>query len=112
MSRENLMAEVTFLQQAAPIDEYGRALYAVAPGAGGSGDRVISRRTFVASLTGGLLAAPLVAEAQQPGKVARVAIVVTTTPVSVMTGPNTVHPPVRDLLKALRAIGWIEGQNL
>src|SRR4030095_7701197 len=27
---ENGMADVTFLQQAAPIDEYGRALYAVA----------------------------------------------------------------------------------
>jgi len=64
------------------------------------------------ALAGSLFAAPLAAEAQQPGKVARVAIVVTTTPVSAMTGPNPVHPPVRDLLKALRALGWIEGQNL
>ena len=73
---------------------------------------MISRRVFVARFTGGLLAAPLAAEAQQPGKVARVAIVVTITPVSEMTGPHPTHPPIRDLLKALRAIGWIEGQNL
>src|SRR5262245_10700402 len=72
----------------------------------------MERRTLLAGTGAVLLAAPLAAEAQQPGKVARVAIVVTTTPVSEMTGPNPVHTPVRDLLKALRAIGWIEGQNL
>jgi hypothetical protein len=33
---------------------------------------VISRRTFVASITGGLLAARLVGEAQQAGKVYRI----------------------------------------
>ena len=42
---------------------------AVAPAAGGSGDRVMDRRTFLGALTGGLLAAPLAAEAQQAGKV-------------------------------------------
>ena len=72
----------------------------------------MERRAFLCAVTGGLLAVPLTARAQQPGKVARVAYVSTTTPVSEMTGPNPVHPPVRDLLKALRAIGWIEGQNL
>jgi len=66
----------------------------------------------MAALAGGLLATPLAARAQQPGKVARVAHVSTTTPVSEMTGPNPARPTVRDLLKALRAIGWIEGQNL
>src|SRR5260370_3824497 len=42
---------------------------AVAPAAGGSGDRVIDRRAFIGTLTGGLLAAPLAAMAQQPAKV-------------------------------------------
>src|SRR5216683_4805952 len=36
----------------------------VAPAAGGSGDRVMDRRTFLGTLAGGLLAAPLAAEAQ------------------------------------------------
>lgn len=40
----------------------------IAAGSGTSGDRVIDRRTFVATLAGGLLAAPLAVEAQQTGK--------------------------------------------
>src|SRR5215467_11192967 len=71
-----------------------------------------TRRAFLGTLAGGLFAAPLAVGAQQPGKVARVAYVFATSPVSEITGPNPVHPSVRDLLKALRAIGWIEGQNL
>src|SRR5262249_36928250 len=38
---------------------------AVAPGTGGSGSRIVERRAFIGMVTGGLLAAPLVAEAQQ-----------------------------------------------
>ena|SRR6266545_7012635 len=45
---------------------------AIAPAAGGSGDRVMDRRAFIGTLAGGLLAAPLVAEAQQGGKTWRV----------------------------------------
>jgi putative ABC transport system substrate-binding protein len=71
----------------------------------------MNRRAFVTGL-GAVLAGPLAAGAQQPGKVARVAIVVTTTPVPEITGPHPAHPPIRSLLEALRAIGWIEGQNL
>ena len=40
---------------------------AVAPAAGGSGDRVMDRRAFL-GVAGGLLAAPLAAEAQQRGR--------------------------------------------
>ena len=72
----------------------------------------MDRRTFLTGTGAVLLAAPLAAQAQQPGKVARVGYVATTTPVSEMTGPHPRHPPIRVLLKALRAIGWIEGQNL
>jgi len=36
---------------------------AVAPAAGGSGDRVVNRRVFIGTLTGGLVAVPLAAEA-------------------------------------------------
>jgi hypothetical protein len=38
---------------------------------------VISRRKFVASLTGGLLAAPLTAGAQQAARVPRIGVVLT-----------------------------------
>src|SRR5258706_15172442 len=44
----------------------------VPPAAGGSPDRVMDRRTFLGTLTGGLLAAPLAAEAQVPEKIARI----------------------------------------
>src|SRR5260370_19100705 len=47
---------------------------AVAPAAGGSGDRVIDRRAFITSMTGALLAAPPAAEAQHPANVPRIAV--------------------------------------
>ena len=45
---------------------------AIAPAAGGSGDRVMDRRAFIAGIAVGLLAAPLAAEAQPAAKVARI----------------------------------------
>ena len=72
----------------------------------------MQRRAFISTLTGGLLAAPLGAEAQQAGKVARISYVATTTPVSEMTGPDPRHPPIRQFLSALGTLGWIEGRNL
>jgi len=73
---------------------------------------VINRRRFLLTSLAGALAAPVGAETQQTAKVARVAYVVTTSPVSEMTGPDPRHPLTRDLLKALGALGWIEGRNL
>jgi hypothetical protein len=43
---------------------------------------MMDRRTFIGALSGGLLAAPLAAEAQQAGKVARIALLTTTSPES------------------------------
>ena len=61
----------------------------------------MDRRAFLATLTGGLLAAPLAAEAQQAGKVYRVGMLWTTR-----------VPAIEDLLgQGLRELGWIEGQN-
>jgi putative ABC transport system substrate-binding protein len=71
---------------------------------------MMDRRAFVAS-TLALLAAPLVAQAQ-PKKVYRVALIFTTSPVSEMTGPEPVHPAARAFVQGLRALGYVEGQNL
>jgi ABC-type uncharacterized transport system substrate-binding protein len=72
----------------------------------------MDRRRFLLTSLVGAITTPLVAEAQQATKVARVAYVLTTTPVSEMSGPDPASPPARELLKALRALGWIEGRNL
>src|SRR5215813_2381820 len=65
----------------------------------------MKRRAFIASLAGGLLAAPLAAEAQQAGKVYRVGYLSA-------SAPETQEPVVQALLRGLIGRGWIEGQNL
>ena len=65
----------------------------------------MERRAFLGSLTGGLLAAPLAVEAQQPGTVYRVGVLSGgTEPV----GGDT----LRSLKDELSAFGYIEGRNL
>ena len=59
-----------------------------------------------------LLAAPLAAEAQPAGKLYRVALIFTTSPVAEMAGPEPVHPGARAFVHGLRALGYVEGQNL
>src|SRR5262245_30389256 len=71
----------------------------------------MNRRAFVTGL-GAMLAAPLGAGAQQVGKVYRVSIIATTSPVSEMAGPEPVHPSVRAFVQGLRSLGYLEGQNL
>jgi len=67
---------------------------------------VIDRRTFLGTLTGGLLAAPLAAEAQQTGKVYRIGYLAITPPT-----PGTL-PLWEALQEGLREGGYVEGQNL
>ena len=69
---------------------------------------MISRRTFVATLTGGLLAAPLAAGAQPTGKAYRIGLISVGTPLSEMAGPEPVHPGARALLQGLRALGYVD----
>jgi ABC-type uncharacterized transport system substrate-binding protein len=66
---------------------------------------MISRRVFIGGLAGGLLAAPLVAEAEQAGKVYRVGVLETTS----MTSNSANLDAFR---RGLRELGYIEGQNL
>ncbi len=65
----------------------------------------MDRRDFLSTLTGGLLAAPLVAEAQQTGKVSTVGLV------SVGTDPAQ-SGQWRPFLDAMRELGYVEGRNL
>jgi putative ABC transport system substrate-binding protein len=68
---------------------------------------VTTRRAFLRTLAGGLLAAPLVADAQQPaGKVYRLGYL------SVGSGTSTYLRPVEAFRQGLRELGWVEGQNI
>jgi len=64
----------------------------------------VSRRTFVATLAGGLVAAPLAAEAQQAGKVWRIGVL--------SPGPPTRTGSSELLRQSLRELGYVEGLNL
>ena len=59
-----------------------------------------------------LVAAPIIVGAQQAGKVHRVSIILTTSPVAEMSGPEPAHPLIRTFAHALRTLGYVEGQNL
>ena len=67
---------------------------------------------LIASLVLGVLLAPTSTDAQQPGKVYRVGLILTTSPVSEMAGPEPVHPLVRAFLHTLGSLGYVDGQNL
>jgi ABC-type uncharacterized transport system substrate-binding protein len=65
----------------------------------------VDRRTFLAGTGAVLLAAPLVAEAQQAGKVHRVGYLT--------AGSVTANPRVLEAFRqGLRDLGWVEGQNI
>jgi len=63
-------------------------------------------------LTLSLFIAPLAIEAQHAGKVYRVGLIFSTSPVAEMAGPVPVHPAARAFVQGLRALGYVEGQNL
>jgi putative tryptophan/tyrosine transport system substrate-binding protein len=71
----------------------------------------MNRRAFVFR-TGALFGAAFTVQAQQPRKQHRVAILVGTTPIADMTGPEPTHPVTRAFLHELRVLGYIEGRNL
>src|SRR5258705_10569027 len=65
----------------------------------------MNRRSFIGTLAGALLAAPLSAEAQQVGKVPRIGFLSVTSPSD--------RPPLLDAFRqGLRELGWVEGQNI
>ena len=66
---------------------------------------VIHRRTFLSTMAGGLLAAPLAAEAQQAGKVYRIGFLGNSTEA---LEANLVGP----FREGLRDLGYVEGRNV
>jgi hypothetical protein len=66
---------------------------------------MISRRAFIGSLAGGLLATPLAVRAQQVGKVYRIGILET-----IPAARNAAN--LDALRKGLRDLGYVEGRNL
>ena len=68
-------------------------------------DRVIARRTFLAGTGAVLLAAPLAAEAQQAGKVRRIAYLD-------QGSAARKRPYFEAFRQGLRDLGWVEGQNI
>jgi putative ABC transport system substrate-binding protein len=70
------------------------------------------KASAVALLCLTVVAAPLAVEAQTAVKVYRVALVFSAPPVSEMAGPEPVHPAARAFVRALRALGYVEGQNV
>ena len=64
---------------------------------------MINRRVFLHTLGGGLLAAPLAAEAQPTGKAVRIALF--------STGQVRSAPFIVAFEKRLRELGYVEGQN-
>ena len=63
-----------------------------------------TRRVFIGTLTGGLLAAPLAAEGQQAAKVPRIGFLT----VNLATAP---HLP-EAFRQGLRDLGYVEGRNV
>src|SRR3972149_2488998 len=70
----------------------------------GQGDPVTTRREFIGTLAGSLLAAPLAAEAQQAAKIARIGYLATN-----LAGLPHLHEAFR---QGLRDLGYVEGRNV
>jgi ABC-type uncharacterized transport system substrate-binding protein len=71
---------------------------------------MISRRGFIGSVAGGLLAAPLAAEAQKSEKMARVGILgIGTAPTPQELAKSVATNP---FWLSMRELGWVNGQNM
>jgi putative ABC transport system substrate-binding protein len=62
----------------------------------------MNRRSFIGTLAGGLLAAPLAAEAQEARKAYRIGLL----------SPTSQSPSIEAIREGLRTLGYVEGQNL
>jgi putative ABC transport system substrate-binding protein len=72
---------------------------------------MINRRIFLRAAWGGVATASFAAAGQTAG-VARIAMVLTTSPLAEMVGAQPQHPGVRTFLETLRSAGYVEGRTL
>jgi putative ABC transport system substrate-binding protein len=89
-----------------------RAPYGPRFGDGVRQEPSIQRRTFMALVSGGLLATPLAAEAQQAGKVARIGILSPASPSDAGGKPSDLAVLFAAFREGLRELGYVEGQNI
>ena len=78
------------------------------PGKGGYG--VVRRRPFL--ITAGALLAGTRTQAQAPRKLPRVGFVLTTASLATMSGTEPTELVMRGFVHGLRALGYVEGQNI
>jgi putative ABC transport system substrate-binding protein len=67
----------------------------------------MERRTFIALVSGGLLATPLAAEAQPAARTPRIGVLLPGTPATAARSPR-----MQAFYQSLRDLGWVEGQNV
>ena len=72
----------------------------------------MDRRTFLGTLTAGLLATPLATQAQQAKKTPRIAFIFGSIPEAELAGPNPTSRYARAFLDGMRQLGWVDGQNI
>jgi len=65
----------------------------------------MDRRTFIAAMTGGLLAAPLAAKAEQTMNLPRIGYLSA-------SSPSFTSPFLAAFREGLRDLGYVEGQNI
>jgi len=70
----------------------------------------LNRRRFL--IAAGALAVAPAAYTQPRKKAYRIAVVLTTSPIAEMLGPEPAHPRVRAFIRELRRLGYAEGDNL
>ncbi len=70
----------------------------------------LNRRRFLSAVGALLLARD--AYSQPPKKTYRIGVVLTTSPIAEMLGPEPAHPKIRAFIRELRRLGYAEGDNL
>ena len=72
----------------------------------------MNKREVIVGVCSAVVLSPIAAHAQQAGKAYRVGIIFLAAPASDLAGPKPVSPSARAFVQGLRALGYVEGQNL